>query len=174
MNRKNFPPILLSLFILTISFKNPLDEAILSEQVHKEKLKWFTDARYGMFIHWAHSCIYGGEISWSRAGDPPDSWHSGGKIDPVLYDNSFKIFNPSEYNPDEWVQLAKDAGDGILQLPGINLPLISAKTMSGKVLEFSGQTRNDIKLMIPPELTKSPGQVVELEFNESLEITSHE
>jgi alpha-L-fucosidase len=62
-----------------------------------------------MFLHWAASCIYGGEISWSRAGDPPDSWHSGGKIDPVLYDDSFKIFNPSEYNPDEWVQLAKDA-----------------------------------------------------------------
>ncbi|HBE43053.1 MAG TPA: hypothetical protein DDW27_17980 [Bacteroidales bacterium] len=74
------------------------------------KIKWFTDSRYGMFIHWAPSCIYGGEISWSRSGDPPDAWHNGGTVDSVLYDDSYKLFNPVKYNPKEWVKIAREAG----------------------------------------------------------------
>jgi len=109
MKNKNKVVFLLFIFIVTggcmdtpATFKDEEEKAL--------KIKWFTDARYGMFIHWAPSCIYGGEISWSRGGDPPDDWHSGGNIDPVLYDDSYKLFNPSEYNPKEWVKIAKEAG----------------------------------------------------------------
>lgn len=110
MDKRNISAIVLLFLLLSGCCNDSLNREDLSDNAPRDKLKWFTDSRYGMFIHWAPSSVYGGEISWSRGGDPPDSWHSGGKIDPVLYDDSFKIFNPSEYNPDEWVQLAKDAG----------------------------------------------------------------
>jgi alpha-L-fucosidase len=110
MSTRNISAILLLVLLLAGSCNTALNQEDSSEQAHQEKLKWFTDSRYGMFIHWAPSCIYGGEISWSRSGDPPDDWHSGGKIDSSLYDASFKSFNPSKYNPKEWVKLALDAG----------------------------------------------------------------
>ena len=101
---------LLALLLLTGSCTDTEVSEDSHEKKHAEKLKWFTEARYGMFIHWGASCIYGGEISWSRNGNPPDAWHSGGSIDSVKYDNAFKLFNPVQYDPEQWVQIAQDAG----------------------------------------------------------------
>lgn len=80
-----------------------------------ERLDWFQDQRVGMFIHWGPSVIHGGkydytDLSWSRAGNPPDPWCGGGPIPADLYDASYKTFNPSDYDPADWVRLAKDAG----------------------------------------------------------------
>lgn len=83
--------------------------------IEPANLEWFQDQRYGMFIHWAPSVVqaipYGhAEISWSRAGNPPDAWHSGGHIPADVYDDSYRSFNPTQYKPNDWVQLAQDAG----------------------------------------------------------------
>ena len=110
MTKKCITVFLFTLLLLAGSCLYHADNVHEVERVRAEKINWFTDARFGMFIHWAPSCIYGKEISWSRNGNPPDAWHSGRSIDSVLYDDSFKIFNPSKYNPKEWVQLAVDAG----------------------------------------------------------------
>ncbi len=66
----------------------------------KERLEWWKDARFGMFIHWGPVSLKGTEISWSR----------GKEIPVEEYDNLYKQFNPVNYNADEWVKLAKDAG----------------------------------------------------------------
>jgi len=58
------------------------------------------DLRFGMFIQWGPVSVVGTEISWSRAGNVPVE----------IYDNLYRIFKPVKFNPDEWVQLAKDAG----------------------------------------------------------------
>ena len=93
--KKNLTVILLSVLLLAGSCSNPEDNKHEIERDRREKIDWFTDARVGMMICWVPSCIYGKEMSWSRNGNPPDDWHSGGSIDSVLYDDSFKIFNPS-------------------------------------------------------------------------------
>jgi alpha-L-fucosidase len=84
-------------------------------ELYQERLDWFQDQRYGMFIHWGPSVIHGGkysssELSWSRAGSPPDVWCEGGPIPADIYDDSFRHFDPTHYDPQAWVQLAKDAG----------------------------------------------------------------
>lgn len=56
--------------------------------------------RFGMFIHWGPVSLTGKEIGWSR-----------GKETPVeTYDNLYKEFNPTKFNADEWVAVAKAAG----------------------------------------------------------------
>ena len=61
--------------------------------------KW-SDARFGMFIHWGPVSLKGTEIGWSRGKDVPTE----------EYDNLYKQFNPVNFNADEWVSVAKAAG----------------------------------------------------------------
>jgi alpha-L-fucosidase len=64
------------------------------------KLQWWRDARFGMFIHWGPVSIKGTEIGWSRGADVPQA----------EYDALYKQFNPTAFNADEWVRIAKAAG----------------------------------------------------------------
>ncbi len=65
-----------------------------------QKLEWWKDARFGMFIHWGPVSLKGTEIGWSR----------GGKIPVEEYDSLYLQFNPVNFDAAEWVKLAKDAG----------------------------------------------------------------
>ncbi len=58
------------------------------------------DMRFGMFIHWGPVSLTAQEIGWSRGAQTP--------VD--VYDNLYKQFNPTKFNADEWVKVAKDAG----------------------------------------------------------------
>jgi alpha-L-fucosidase len=56
--------------------------------------------RFGMFIHWGPVSLTGHEIGWSRGNQTPIE----------VYDNLYKQFNPTNFNADEWVSIAKAAG----------------------------------------------------------------
>ena len=71
--------------------------------------KW-KDMRFGMFIHWDPVSIVGTEISWSRAARRDFTSGKMGIVPVEVYDNLYRMFNPVKFNPDEWVQLAKDSG----------------------------------------------------------------
>lgn len=66
----------------------------------EDRLAWWRDARFGMFIHWGPVSLKGAEISWSRGREVPAS----------EYDDLYKRFNPTEFDADEWVRTARDAG----------------------------------------------------------------
>lgn len=67
---------------------------------HDQKLEWWKDARFGMFIHWGPVSLKGTEIGWSR----------GREILIEEYDSLYLQFNPLNFDATEWVKLAKDAG----------------------------------------------------------------
>lgn len=80
-----------------------------------QRMQWFRDAKFGMFIHWGPCTIGKKEIGWGRDGNRP--WdihpdrHGGGVPSPdSIYDNYYKVFNPVDYDPEHWVKLAKKAG----------------------------------------------------------------
>ena len=77
----------------------------------EEQMEWFRDAKFGMFLHWDMSSVSGVEISWDRQAFRPNDIGSGSynAIDEE-YDTLYQEFNPVNYDPDEWMQLAKDAG----------------------------------------------------------------
>jgi alpha-L-fucosidase len=72
-------------------------------QPTKENLQardWFQDARFGLFIHWG---VY------SVLGD--GEWVMNQRQIPIKdYERLPAFFNPTEFNPQEWVGMAKAAG----------------------------------------------------------------
>lgn len=75
-----------------------------------QQIKWFTKARYGMFIHFGLSAYVNKDISWQIVENykAPDMGH-GAYPDSVWqkWPSKFKLEN---FNAQEWIQIAKDAG----------------------------------------------------------------
>ena len=64
------------------------------------RLAWWREARFGMFIHWGPVSLKGTEIGWSR----------GAEVPVAEYDALYKKFNPTLFDADAWVTIAKQAG----------------------------------------------------------------
>lgn len=64
------------------------------------RMKWWVDARFGMFIHWGPVSLKGTEIGWSR----------GRGVPVPIYDSLYKEFNPVRFDARQYVTIAKEAG----------------------------------------------------------------
>jgi len=69
-------------------------------QQRDARLAWWREARFGMFIHWGPVSLKGTEIGWSRGAEVPGA----------EYDQLYNRFNPTLFDADAWVQIAKQAG----------------------------------------------------------------
>ena len=54
-----------------------------------DRLAWWREARFGLFIHWGPVSLKGTEISWSRANSNPLCPNKG-PIPVEVYDNLYK------------------------------------------------------------------------------------
>jgi len=74
-------------------------------------LQQWQSNRFGMFIHFDPCALTGQEISWSRAGKRPDRNENPTDGTPAAeYDELYRQFNPSNFDANAWVNIAKDAG----------------------------------------------------------------
>jgi alpha-L-fucosidase len=80
------------------------------DAAREARLAWFRDAKFGLFIHWGLYALPAGE--WNGRTVPGlGEWIMNRAQIPVReYEPLASRFNPVKFNPDEWVQLAQDAG----------------------------------------------------------------
>lgn len=74
------------------------------------RMKWFREARFGMFIHWGVYSVPAGTYDGKRIGGIGEWIMHQGRIPTATYQAYAKEFNPVNYNADTWVRLAKEAG----------------------------------------------------------------
>ncbi len=75
------------------------------------RMKWWREARFGMFIHWGVYAQWGGVYHGHNQARGGAEWIMNRcKIPVAEYKEKAKSFNPDQYNPESWVKLAKEAG----------------------------------------------------------------
>ncbi len=75
-----------------------------------QKMKWWREAKFGLFIHWGVYAVPAGMYKGKKV-DRVSSWIMQHEHIPVKeYMEYADQFNPIEYRPEEWVDLAVEAG----------------------------------------------------------------
>jgi alpha-L-fucosidase len=80
------------------------------DPARRERLAWFHEAKYGLFIHWGLYAIPAGEWKGKRIPGIGEWIMNRARIPVREYEQLAKQFNPVKFNAEEWVRLAKDAG----------------------------------------------------------------
>ncbi|MDN3666727.1 alpha-L-fucosidase [Algibacter miyuki] len=82
-----------------------------SENITDEaRMEWWQDARFGMFIHWGIYTVPAGFYNGEAQTNSAEWIMNKGKIPVAEYEKFADEFNPTKFNADEFVALAKQAG----------------------------------------------------------------
>jgi alpha-L-fucosidase len=82
------------------------EPALSGPTPYPERLQWWAESRFGMFVHWGPVSLKGTEIGWSRGREVPEA----------EYDALYRSFNPTNFNAREWARIARDTGAKYLVL----------------------------------------------------------
>ena len=77
---------------------------------HEARMRWWRDARFGMFVHWGLYSIPAGEWSGKPTSTGGEWIMHDLQITPAEYEKLAGQFNPTKFDAVRWVQIARDAG----------------------------------------------------------------
>jgi alpha-L-fucosidase len=89
---------LAGLLIVSQSIQAQLPKETEAQKI--QRMKWWTDARFGMFIHWGLYALPA-RHEWVKNRE---------RMTNEQYQKYFENFNPDLFNPKEWARMAKEAG----------------------------------------------------------------
>lgn len=86
---------------------DPLNE---TKEQRDERMEWWRDSRFGLFIHWGVYSVPAGTYNGEKIPGIGEWIMLRAKIPVAEYREYAKDFNPVNYDPKAWVKMAKDAG----------------------------------------------------------------
>src|SRR6476646_9674428 len=93
----------LAIFVLTAALTAAALAAQSGPGNKPERLEWFRDQGFGLFIHWSVDSQLGVVISHSLVGASDDFTRR-------FFTELPQTFNPRKFHPQDWAALAKLAG----------------------------------------------------------------
>jgi len=75
-----------------------------------ERMQWWREARFGMFIHWGLYAVPAGEWKGERIKGIGEWIMERADIPVAEYEPLAGQFNPVKFNADQWARIAKNAG----------------------------------------------------------------
>ncbi len=81
-----------------------------TKEQRDERMAWWRDARFGMFIHWGVYSVPAGTYHGEQIKGIGEWIMLNAQIPVSEYRAYAKEFNPVKFNPEEWAKLAKKAG----------------------------------------------------------------
>ncbi len=75
-----------------------------------EKMQWWREAKFGLFIHWGVYAVPAGMYKGEKANRVGEWIMQYEHIPVAEYKEYAKEFNPVKYDPEAWAELAKEAG----------------------------------------------------------------
>jgi len=100
----------------------------------ESRMEWFRDAKFGMFVHWGVYSQAAGE--WNGETNHHEWLQLTAKIPLAEYTEFAKKFNPQQFDANQWVKVAKNAGMKYL--------VITAKHHDGFAIYDSAFSKHDI------------------------------
>ena len=77
---------------------------------HDQRIQWWREAKFGMFIHWGIYSLPGGEWKGKKVSGYAEHLMRKEKISRNEYLDLAHQFNPVKFNAEEWILNAKKAG----------------------------------------------------------------
>src|SRR5512133_4044458 len=94
-------------FVISLATVSPLVPrtfAATETEAHKnERMEWFRDARFGMFIHWGLYSIPAGE--WNGETKHAEWIRHTAKIPLEEYEKLVPQFNPTNFDASAWARI---------------------------------------------------------------------
>jgi alpha-L-fucosidase len=100
--------IFLAIISMSMSLLAQNVETNSSSKQNDPKMQWWKEAKFGMFIHWGIYAVPSGK--WGDITNYGEWIMHQAKIPVAEYAQLAIKFNPVKFNADEWVKIAKDAG----------------------------------------------------------------
>ncbi len=131
----------LLLFIASVHFaqgnsSGPTAASASAADQREKRLAWFRDARFGMFIHWGVYSVPAGEWKGKPIAGLGEWIMNRAKIPVKEYEQLAPRFNPTKFNAEEIVRLAKNAG--------MKYIVITSKHHDGFAMYRSGVSKYNI------------------------------
>jgi alpha-L-fucosidase len=120
--------------LAVVALAAPPARAADDDPAHDERMSWWREARFGLFIHWGLYAIPAGE--WNGDTGHGEWILETARIPVAEYERFAASFDPVRFDADEWVTLAREAGMGYV--------VITSKHHDGFCLFDSAQTDYDV------------------------------
>lgn len=87
-----------------------LPPALPAPASEDEKLAWFKEAKFGLFIHWGLYSVPAGDWQGKRVPGIGEWIMHNATIPVKTYEGFAKQFDPVDFNAEQWVTMAQEAG----------------------------------------------------------------